>query len=83
MNAKATVSCSCSCMFQVGFQNSSLENPPCCPQCKAIMDKASWESLRNVMAQIVDFNHHIIKWNSERNEPRMLVPAITASTFED
>ena len=28
-----------------------------------------------------DFNQHIIKWNLERGEPRMLVPAMTARTL--
>lgn len=83
MNSKATISCSCGCMFQMGFQNSSIEEPPCCPQCNSIMDKTSWKSLRESMAQLADFNYHILKWNTEREEARMLVPAITVSTLED
>lgn len=47
------------------------------------MDKTSWKSLRDMMAGLVDYNCHILKWNAERNEPRMLVPAITVSTLED
>lgn len=53
------------------------------PQCNAIMDKDSWKALRDTMAGLADFNYHILKWNSERNEPRMLVSAITVSTLED
>ena len=82
MNPKATISCSCGCMFQTAFQNSSLDVPPQCPQCKAVMDKTSWKSLRDSMSNLADFNSHILKWNYERNEPRMLVPAITVSTLE-
>lgn len=83
MNPKATISCSCGCMFQKDFQKSSLETPPQCPQCKAVMDEESWKSLRTAMAELADFNYHILKWNSERNEPKMLVPAITVTTLAD
>lgn len=83
MNPKATISCSCSCMFQAAFQNGSAVVPPQCPQCKAVMDKTSWKALWDTMASLADFNHHILKWNMERNEPRMLVPAITVNTLED
>lgn len=82
MCPKSTISCSCGCMFYSGFQGSSEEIPPKCPQCGAVMDKASWKALRNTMAGLADFNYHIAKWNAERNEPRMLVPAITISTLE-
>lgn len=83
MNPKATISCACGCMFYASFQGSSQENPPKCPQCNAIMDQDSWKALRDTMAGLADFNYHILKWNSERNEPRMLVSAITVSTLED
>ena len=83
MYPKATISCSCGCMFQATFQNGSLDTPPQCPQCKAVMDKTSWKSLWDSMASLADFNYHILKWNSERNEPRMLFPAITVSTLGD
>lgn len=83
MNPKATVSCSCGCMFQVAFQGGSSDIPPQCPQCDSIMDNKSWEALWDTMAGLADFNYHIIKWNSERKEPRMLVPAITVNTLED
>ncbi len=83
MNPKATISCSCGCMFQTNFQGSSSEIPPKCPQCNAIMDKTSWNTLRNILAELADFNYHILKWNSERHETRMLVPAITVSTLEN
>lgn len=82
MYPKATIACSCGCMFQTDFQKSSYENPPRCPQCDVVMDIDSWKSLRNIMAEFADFNQHIIKWNLERNEPRMLVPAITISTLD-
>lgn len=82
MCPKATISCSCGCMFQVDFQKSSEEISPCCPQCHAVMDEESWNSLRTVMSELADFNHHIIKWNLEHNESRMLVPAITVSTLD-
>lgn len=83
MFPKATISCSCGCMFQAAYQGGSPDRPPQCPQCKAVMDKASWKMLWDSMASLVDFNVHIIKWNSERSEPRMLVPAVTVSTLED
>ena len=83
MCPSATISCSCGCIFQVKFQKSTLENPPKCPQCNAVMNKASWKALHETMAGLADFNYHMIKWNSERNEPQMLVPAITVSTLED
>ena len=83
MNPKATISCSCGRMFQAAFQNGSLDTQPQCPQCKAVMDKTSWKSLWDSMASLADFDCHILKWNSERNEPRMLVPAITVSTLGD
>lgn len=81
MNPKATISCSCGCMFQTAFQGSSEEEPPQCPQCNAIMDKTSWKALRDTLAELSDFNHHILKWHSERGEACMLVPAITVSTL--
>lgn len=83
MNPKATIACSCGCMFQISFQKSTQDHPPICPQCKSVMDSASWESLRDTMAGLADFNYHILKCNSERNEPKMLVPAITVSTLGD
>ena len=46
------------------------------------MDKDSWKALRDTMASFADFNYHILKWNAERNETRLLVPAITISTLE-
>jgi len=70
-------------MFQSDFQKSSLEKPPCCPQCNAVMDMESWKSLRTTMAEFADFNYHVLKWHSERKEPKMLVPAITITTLED
>lgn len=82
MHPKATISCSCGCMFFANFQGSTEETLPKCPQCNAIMDKTSWKALRETMAGLADFNYHILKWNSERNEPRMLVPSITISTLE-
>ena len=82
MYPKATISCSCGCMFQATYQGGASERPPQCPQCKAIMDEKSWKMLWDSMASLIDFNVHILKWNSERNEPRMLVPAVTVSTLE-
>lgn len=82
MYPKATISCECGCMFESDFQKSSLEIPPCCPQCNATMNMDSWKSLRTTMADLADFNYHILKWKSERNEPKMLVPAITISTLD-
>ena len=35
------------------------------------------------VASLSDFNYHILKWNSEFKEPKMLVPAITACTLAD
>ena len=81
MFVQATISCECGCIFDTEFQKSSVENPPVCPQCKKKMDKQSWESLLDIMSRTSDFNQHIIKWNLERGEPRMLVPAITARTL--
>ena len=81
MFVQATISCECGCIFEAEFQKSSAENPPVCPQCKKQMDKQSWASLREIMSRTSDFNQHIIKWNLERGEPRMLVPAITARTL--
>lgn len=81
MFVQATISCECGCIFDTEFQKSSVENPPVCPQCKKKMDKQSWESLRDIMSRTSDFNQHIIKWNLERGEPRMLVPTITARTL--
>ena len=81
MFVQATISCECGCIFDTESQKSSVENPPVCPQCKKKMDKQSWESLRDIMSRTSDFNQHIIKWNLERGEPRMLVPAITARTL--
>ena len=81
MFVQATISCECGCIFDTEFQKSSVENPPVCPQCKKKMEKQSWESLRDIMSRTSDFNQHIIKWNLERGEPRMLVPAITARTL--
>ena len=46
------------------------------------MDKSSWKALRDTMGGLADFNYHVLKWNSERNEPKMLVPAITVTTLE-
>ena len=83
MYPRATIACSCGCMFSADFQKSSLEEPPVCPQCKAVMDVESWKSLRSAMAELADFNYHILKWHSERNEPQMLVPAITINTLAD
>ena len=81
MNVKATIACECGCIFEADFQNSALGNAPICPQCQKQMDEKSWESLRNIMAQYVDFNQHMVKWNLERQEPRMEVAAITAKTL--
>ena len=81
MFVQATISCECCGIFDTEFQKSSVENPPVCPQCKKKMDKQSWESLRDIMSRTSDFNQHIIKWNLERGEPRMLVPTITARTL--
>lgn len=81
MFVQATISCECGCIFEAEFQKSSAENPPVCPQCKKQMDKQLWASLRDIMSRTSDFNQHIIKWNLERGEPRMLVPAITARTL--
>ncbi len=83
MDSKATISCSCGCMFQVGFQTSYADIPPVCPQCGLTMDQKSWEALRSTLASLSDFNYHILKWNSEFGEPKMLVPTITACTLED
>ena len=83
MHPTSTISCSCGCIFSARFQGSSEEMPPKCPQCGAVMDKTSWKALRDTMAGLVDFNYHILKWNAECNEPRMLVSAITISTLED
>lgn len=81
MFVQATISCECGCIFDTEFQKSSAEKPPVCPQCKKQMDQQSWESLRDIMSRTSDFNQHIIKWNLERGEPRMLVPAITVRTL--
>ena len=81
MQVKATITCECGCIFEAEFQNSKLENAPVCPQCKKQMDSKSWESLRDLMARYADFNHHIVKWSLERQEPRMEVPAITVRTL--
>lgn len=83
MNSKATISCSCGCMFQVSFAKSSIDASPVCPQCGLTMDQKSWEALRSTLASLSDFNYHILKWNSEFKEPKMLVPAITACTLAD
>ncbi len=83
MNAKSTISCECGCLFEISFQKSSNDTPPKCPQCNRIMNDTSWNSLRNIMAELADFNQHILKWSSERNEPKMIVPAITVQTFEN
>lgn len=83
MNPIATINCPCGCMFQTNFQKSSNESSPCCPQCKTEMNIESWKSLRTCMADLADFNYHILKWHSERNEPKMIVPVITVSTLTD
>ena len=83
MFVQATISCKCGCIFESEFQNSSLESPPKCPQCGQIMNEASWENLRNAMAQFGDLNQHIVKWHLERGEPLMQVPVITVRTFRD
>lgn len=82
MCPKATISCSCGCMFYADYQGSSKSNSPKCPQCGAVMDKASWKTLIDAMAYLSDYNQHMVKWNLERGEPRMLVPSITVSTLE-
>lgn len=51
------------------------------PEMLPFESKQSWASLRDIMSRTSDFNQHIIKWNLERGEPRMLVPAITARTL--
>ncbi len=68
------------CSFIFHYENDA-EHP--FEHIKAVMDKTSWKSLWDSMASLADFNYHILKWNSERNEPRMLVPAITVSTLGD
>lgn len=83
MNAKATINCSCGCLFDVSFSNSRDEMPPKCPCCHAEMDGTSWKSLRSSMAELIDFNYHILKWNAERNEPKMIVPTVTVQTYCD
>lgn len=83
MNTNATISCSCGCFFFVNFQKSSDSVPPKCPQCKTEMNAESWKSLRKTMAELADYNYHILKWNAEHGEPKMLVPAITIQTFDD
>lgn len=83
MNATATISCSCGCLFAVSFQKSSASDTPKCPQCQLKMSADSWKALRTTLSELADFNTHILKWNSEYNEPKMLVPAITVHTFED
>lgn len=83
MNAKATIICSCGCFFDVNFANSNDEVPPKCPECHNEMDATSWRSLRSSMGELIDFNYHILKWNAERNEPKMMVPAITIQTYGD
>lgn len=83
MFVQATISCKCGCIFESEFQKSTLDSPPKCPQCGQVMDKTSWESLRDVMSRLSDVNHHIVKWNLERNEPLMLIPAITVRTLKN
>lgn len=83
MFIQSTISCECSCIFEAEFQGSSYELPPVCPQCKQTMDKESWKALRDTMGHLNNFNTHVVKWNSERNEPLMQVSAITVRTLKD
>ncbi len=89
MNIRATIDCECGSIFSYDFQTvfpfdfqTECEAPKC-PKCKKQMDKTSWEALRRIMTRFADFNYHIYKWSSERNEPRMLVPSLTISCQED
>lgn len=83
MLVQSTIYCECGCIFESEFQESSYDNPPVCPQCKQVMDSDSWKALHNIMGDLNDFNTHIVKWHSERNEPLMQVPAITVRTLKD
>ncbi len=83
MYVQATISCKCGCIFEEEFQKSHLDSPPKCHQCGKVMDKTSWETLRDIMARFGDFNQHIIKWHLEQEEPLMQVPAITVRTVKD
>lgn len=83
MYAQATISCECGCIFESEFQNSDLNKPPKCPMCGKVMNKTSWQSLRDVMAEVCDLNHHIFKWHLERDEPLMQVPAITVRSVKN
>lgn len=82
MYIQANVNCECGCIFEVEFQGSSYSQSPVCPRCKNKMDSTSWKELRNTMGCLNDFNEHIIKWNSEHNEPRMMVPVLTVKTVK-
>lgn len=46
------------------------------------MDFTSWKILRDAMGCLNDFNQHIVKWASERVEPRMQVPTLTVRTLK-
>lgn len=82
MFVQATITCDCGCVFESEFQNSEHDKAPICPQCGKQMNQVSWESLRTIMAELGDFNQHILKWSLEHNEPRMFVPAITVRTLK-
>lgn len=81
MYIQATINCECGCIFQIEFQEG--REAPVCPQCGKQMSEQSWKALREVMAEFGDFNHHILKWNSEHKEPRMQVPVLTVCTQKD
>ncbi len=81
MFVQSTISCECGCIFTSEFQVSSIDHAPTCPQCGKVMDKDSWQRLRSIMADVSDFNHHMVKWHLERKEPLMQVPAITVRTL--
>ena len=83
MFIQSTITCECGCVFESEFQNSTADSAPVCPQCKKVMNAASWKHLRALMADINDFNTDVLKWHSERNEPLMQVPAITVRTLKD
>lgn len=78
MYAYATIKCKCGRIFVVQFQESSHDIPAVCPCCKLAMDIDSWHALRNLMGSLEEFNYHIHKYHTEREEPLMLVESISS-----
>lgn len=80
---QSTIACECGCIFESEFQTSTLEKRPICPQCRKAIGAESWKHLRSIMADLNDFNTHMVKWHSDRGEPLMQVPAMTVRTLKD